>query len=59
MKVDVIWVDGRPYFRTKFHAIPKSEVPQVVPPEPKRDMEFLTRHRQMFLKDPEKTGENA
>lgn len=45
MKVNVIWVDGRPYYRTKFHAIPKSEVSQVVPPEPKRDMEFLTRHR--------------
>ena len=45
MKVNVIWVDGRPYYRTKFHAIPKSEVSQVVPPELKRDMEFLTRHR--------------
>lgn len=59
MKVNVIWVDGRPYYRTKFHAIPKSEVSQVVPPELKRDMEFLTRHRQTFLKDPEKMGENA
>lgn len=35
---DVIWIEGKPYYKVKFVPVPKSEVPQIAPPKPDIDL---------------------